>query len=137
MAERPVGLKREAGGFWQLPYQSIALVSTAGAMAATLTGAAAYAHGALPLTDVLAILAAAFTINTTYQFSQHMASTGGFYNYVAQGWSPRAGAMTGWAFMCAYFMVVTNAALFTAGVFIPGLVSYFGGQIPPGAGSRS
>lgn len=39
MAERPVGLKREAGGFWQLPYQSISLVSPAGAMAAGSSGA--------------------------------------------------------------------------------------------------
>ena len=65
-------------GFWQLTYQSISLVSPAGAMAATLTGAAAYALGALPLTYILAIIAAAFTINTTVQFSRHIASAGGF-----------------------------------------------------------
>lgn len=35
-------LERGAVGFWQLTYQSISLVSPAGAMAATLTGAAAY-----------------------------------------------------------------------------------------------
>ncbi len=117
-------------GFWQLTYQSISLVSPAGAMAATLTGAAAYALGALPLTYILAIIAAAFTINTTVQFSRHIASAGGFYNYVSQGWSPRAGVITGWLFMLSYFMVLTNAALFVAGVFVPGLVSYFHGHLP-------
>lgn len=130
MADGSVGLKAGSVGFWQLTYQSISLVSPAGAMAATLTGAAAFALGALPLTYVLAVIAAAFTINTTYQFSKHIASAGGFYNYVSQGWSPRAGALTGWIFMFSYFMVVTNAILFTAGVFIPGLVSYFGGSLP-------
>lgn len=123
-------LKAGSVGFWQLTYQSISLVSPAGAMAATLTGAAAYALGALPLTYILAIIAAAFTINTTIQFSRHIASAGGFYSYVAQGWSPKAGILTGWLFVLSYGMVVTNAILFVAGVFIPGLVSYFHGSLP-------
>lgn len=122
-------LQEGAVGFWQLSYQSISLVSPAGAMAATLTGAAAYALGALPLTYVLSIIAAAFTINTTVQFSRRIASAGGFYNYVSQGWSPRAGIMTGWLFILSYFMIITNAVLFVSGVFIPGLVTYFHGHI--------
>ncbi|NMP23203.1 APC family permease [Sulfobacillus harzensis] len=123
-------LKSGSVGFWQLTYQSISLVSPAGAMAATLTGAAAYALGALPLTYILAIIAAAFTINTTVQFSRHIASAGGFYNYVSQGWASKPGILTGWLFVLSYFMVVTNAILFVAGVFIPGLVSYFHGSLP-------
>lgn len=117
------GLQRGAVGFWQLTYQSISLVSPAGAMAATMTGAAAYAQGALPLTYVFSVIAAAFMINTTYQFSHRIASAGGFYAYVSQGVNAQWGIVTGILFLLSYFMVFTNAALFLSGVFIPGIVS--------------
>ncbi|MHB8296361.1 MAG: hypothetical protein ACYDH5_17460 [Acidimicrobiales bacterium] len=84
----PGGLRPGAVGFWQLTYQWISLVPPAGAMAATLTGAAASARGALPLTYVFSIVAAGFMINTTYQFSKRIASAGGFYSYVSQATIP-------------------------------------------------
>ncbi len=117
------GLQRGAVGFWQLTYQSISLVSPAGAMAATMTGAASYAQGALPLTYVFSVIAAAFMINTTYQFSQRIASAGGFYAYVSQGMNAKWGIVAGLLFLLSYFMVFTNAALFLSGVFIPGILS--------------
>lgn len=120
----PAGaLRQDAVGFWQLTYQSISMVSPAGAMAATLTSAAAYAYGALPLTYVVAAFAAACLVNTTFQFSKRMAHAGGFYSYVTEGIGPRAGVVTGVLFLLSYFMVVTNAALFVGGVFVPGVLS--------------
>jgi amino acid transporter len=96
-------------------------------MAATLTGAAAYAYGALPLTYLIAVVAAAFLVNTTFQFSKKIAHAGGFYSYVSQGLGPRTGLVTGVLFVLCYFMVVANAALFVGGVFVPGVVSQLGG----------
>ncbi len=116
-------LDRNAVGFWQLAYQSISLVSPAGAMAATMTGAAVYAMGALPLTYIIGFIAAAFSINTTVQFSRKLASAGGFYAYASHGIGPRYGILTGWLFILSYFTVVTNGALFAGAVFIPGLVN--------------
>lgn len=120
MAEQ--SLDRSAVGFWQLAYQSISLVSPAGAMAATMTGAAVYAMGALPLTYIIGFIAAAFSINTTVQFSRKLASAGGFYAYASHGIGPRYGILTGWLFILSYFTVVTNGSLFAGAVFIPGLV---------------
>ncbi|MFX4301886.1 APC family permease [Alicyclobacillus tolerans] len=115
-------LDRSAVGFWQLAYQSISLVSPAGAMAATMTGAAVYAQGALPLTYIIGFIAAAFSINTTVQFSRKLASAGGFYAYASHGVGPRYGILTGWLFILSYFTVVTNGSLFAGAVFIPGLI---------------
>ncbi|MBU2757459.1 APC family permease [Acidithiobacillus sp. VAN18-2] len=123
----------KAIGFWQTTYQSISVIAPAGAMAATMTGTATYALGALPLTFFLAAVAMAFTVNTTVQFSRHIASAGGFYNYVSQGWGPKAGILTGWLFMLSYIMIITNASLFVAGIFLPGLLTYFHSHLPSGS----
>ena len=128
----PSRLDPRAVGFWQLTYQSISLIAPAGAMAATLTGAAAYSEGALPLALLVAVVAAALMVNTTVQFSKHVASAGGFYGFIAHGMGGRWGTIGGLLFLLSYFNIITNALLFVAGVFVPGILStLLGVHTPP------
>ncbi len=124
-------LDPHAVGFWQLTYQSISLIAPAGAMAATLTGVAAYAQGAMPLALLVAVVAAALMVNTTVQFSKHVASAGGFYGFIAHGMGGRWGTIGGLLFLLSYFNIITNALLFVAGVFVPGVLTTLFGVTAP------
>lgn len=64
-------------------------------------------------------------INTPYQFSKKINGSGGFYTFNSQGANPTFGLIIGYMMGFSYFMVITNAILFTTGVFIPGTISYF------------
>ncbi|EME25805.1 Cationic amino acid transporter 2 [Galdieria sulphuraria] len=116
-------LKRGRLGFWHLFFQSVSMISPAGAMAATMTSAANYAWGALPFSYILAIIAGTLLMNTTVWYSMKVASSGGYYAYVFAAVGPRWGLICGMMFILAYFNVVTNAILFVGGVFFPGFIS--------------
>ncbi|MEM0134554.1 MAG: APC family permease [Thermoplasmatales archaeon] len=91
-------LKKNAVGFLELIFQSISFTAPGVAIIATMTGAAAFAYGALPLTYVLAflaILSAAFVI---YVFSKKVASSGGYYRYIERGFGNRVGGFGGWVY---------------------------------------
>ncbi|AGO61812.1 MULTISPECIES: APC family permease [Ferroplasma] len=118
-------LKKGAAGFYSLLGQSIAMISPLGAVAATMTGAAEFAKGSLPLAYIISIFGVLIWINTPYQFSKKINGAGGFYTFNSQGASPTYGLIIGYMMWFSYFMVITNAILFTSGVFIPGTISYF------------
>jgi amino acid transporter len=124
-------LDRDAVGFWQLTYQSISLIAPAGAMAATLTGAAVYARGALPLAMLAGVITAGLMINTTLQFAKSIASAGGFYNYIAHGLGSRWAVYGAFLFLISYFNILTNATIFVGGVFLPGVFHHFLGIASP------
>ncbi|GJQ11723.1 hypothetical protein GpartN1_g3514.t1 [Galdieria partita] len=115
-------LRRGRLGFWHLFFQSVSMISPAGAMAATMTSSANYAWGALPFTYLLAIIAGTLLMNTTVWYSMKVASSGGYYAYVFAAVGPRWGVICGMMFILAYFNVVTNGILFVGGVFFPGFV---------------
>jgi amino acid transporter len=115
-------LRRGRLGFWHLFFQSVSMISPAGAMAATMTSAANYAWGALPFSYILAIIAGTLLMNTTVWYSMKVASSGGYYAYVFAAVGPRWGLICGMIFILAYFNVVTNAILFVGGVFFPGFI---------------
>ncbi|GGM66641.1 amino acid permease [Thermogymnomonas acidicola] len=118
-------LKRGAAGFYSLLGQSIAMIAPLGAVAATLTGAAQFARGSLPLAYIISIFGVLVWINTPYQFSSKINGAGGFYTFNARGVGPRYGLVIGYMMWFSYFMVITNSILFTSGVFIPGTIAYF------------
>lgn len=128
---RPRELLRNAVGFNELLGQAIAMIAPLGAVAATLTGAAASALGSLPLAYLVGIVGVLAWINVPYQFSKKIASAGGFYDFVSQGVGRRVGLFTGYLYLFSYFNVVTNAVLFVAGVFIPSMLEqFFGIKLP-------
>ncbi|MCY0859950.1 MAG: APC family permease [Sulfolobaceae archaeon] len=124
-------LEKNAVGFWSLLGQSVALIAPLGAVAATLTGSAAFALGSLPLAYLLAIFGVLTWINVPYQFSKKITNAGGFYTFALGGIGPRYGLVTGLLYLFSYFNVITNAILFTGGVFIPSILSEFLGITLP------
>jgi len=92
-------LKKNAVGFLELIFQSISFTAPAIAVTATMTGAAAFAYGALPLTYILALFAVLSAGFVIYVFSRKVASSGGYYRYVERGFGPKVGAFGGWVYM--------------------------------------
>jgi amino acid transporter len=118
-------LKAGAAGFYPLLGQAVAMIAPLGAVAATMTGAAEFALGSLPLAYIISIFGVLIWINTPYQFSKKINGAGGFYTFNAVGASRPYGLIIGYMMWFSYFNVITNAILFTSGVFIPGTISYF------------
>src|SRR6476620_3457159 len=76
--------------------------------------AAAAAGAALPLSFLIAFIAAALVGNTVVQFSKQLPSAGSFYTFNSQGLGSGAGFFTGWLFWIGY------------AVLAPGLFCAFG-----------
>lgn len=100
-----------------------AIALSAAAMAPVLAvvlnapAAAAAAGAALPLSFLIAFVAAALVGNTVVQFSRQLPSAGSFYTFNSQGLGPAAGFFTGWLFWIGY--AVLAPGLFTAfGAFV-------------------
>lgn len=125
------GLLRNAIGYNELLGQAIAMIAPLGAVAATLTGAAQYALGSLPLAYIIGIFGVLAWVNVPYQFSRKIGSAGGFYEFVSQGFGRRLGTFTGYLYLFSYFNTITNAVLFVGGVFLPSMLSdFFGVSLP-------
>lgn len=97
-----------------------AIALSAAAMAPVLAvvlnapAAAAAAGAALPLSFLIAFVAAALVGNTVVQFSRLLPSAGSFYTFNSKGLGSGAGFYTGWLFWIGYAMLA------------PGLFSAFG-----------
>jgi amino acid transporter len=97
-----------------------AIAMSAAAMAPVLAvvlnapAAVPAAGAALPLSFLLAFVAAALVGNTVVQFSRVLPSAGSFYTFNSRGLGPAAGFFTGWLLWIGYAMLA------------PGLFSAFG-----------
>ena len=120
-------LKRGVVTYLELIFQSISFTAPAIAVTATMTGAAAFAYGALPLTYVFAlfgVLAAGFVV---YAFSRKVASSGGYYRYIERGFGPRVGGFGGWVYMlytvvgATPFIYFETALAFQVGLGVLGI----------------
>jgi len=99
MGEEHRELARGSVTFLELIFQSVSFTAPAIAALATMTGAASFAYGALPLAylfSIPAVFAAAYVV---YEFSRSVASSGGYYRYIERGFGPRVGAFGGWVYM--------------------------------------
>lgn len=92
-------LRKNAVTYIELIFQSISFTAPAIAVTATMTGAAAFAYGSLPLTYVLAILAVFSAGYVIYHFSKKVASSGGYYRYIERGFGTRGGGFGGWVYL--------------------------------------
>ena len=120
-------LKKGVVTYLELIFQSISFTAPAIAVTATMTGAAAFAYGALPLTYVFAligVLAAGFVV---YSFSHKVASSGGYYRYIERGFGARVGGFGGWVYMlytvvgATPFIYFETSLAFQVGVEVLGL----------------
>lgn len=72
---------------------------------------------ALPLSFLIAFLAAALVGNTVVQFARELPSAGSFYTFNSRGLGPAAGFFTGWLFWIGY--AVLAPGVFTSfGAFV-------------------
>ncbi len=120
-------LKKGVVTYLELIFQSISFTAPGIAVMATMTGAAAFAYGALPLTYVFAfigVLAAGFVV---YTFSKKVASSGGYYRYSERGYGTRIGGFSGWVYMLytvlggTPFIYFETALVFTIGLGVLGV----------------
>ncbi|HII82242.1 MAG TPA: APC family permease, partial [Ferroplasma sp.] len=74
-------LMKNALGFWAIVGQTIAFTAPLASVVTSLTGAALYARGALPLAILISVISGIIWVNTPYQYSSKVASSGGFYTF--------------------------------------------------------
>jgi amino acid transporter len=113
--DRPPKGQRLQHGVLTIP-NAIALSAAAMApvVAVVLNAPAAVpaAGAAIPLSFVLAFIAAALVGNTVVQFARQVPTAGSFYTFNSRGLGPTAGFFTGWLFWIGYAMLAPG--LFTA-----------------------
>ncbi len=99
--------------------QSLTTVAPLMDLIAFITTAALFAYGALPLAFLLAFIATFLSINTIFQFSKKVASSGGYYTFVGKGLGARPGLFTGWMYLIYTWLIVPNEAIFFGALFFP------------------
>ncbi len=103
--------------------QGVASAAPAGAAVATLTGAALFALGALPLTAVIAFLVVLLNGYIISRISLRVSGAGGYYEYVKAGHGPSTALFTGYIYIFYQIMAIAFVSLSIA-VFVPAALSY-------------
>ena len=88
-------LKSNELGLWHGIFQSFSHVAPAAEVAILITGTALVAEGSTPLIFILAPLIVLLWLNTNYQFSGYVASSGGYSAFARAGLGKSAGDITG------------------------------------------
>lgn len=103
-------------------FQGIAASAPAGAAVATMTGAAAYALGALPMAALIAFFVVLLNAYIIKRISARVAGSGGYYDYTKIAYGPVVGAFTGWMYLLYQIFAMTFVAM-SISVFVPALLS--------------
>jgi len=118
-----VKLIKNAIGLREGLMQGVAGAAPAGDAVATLTGAASFALGALPLTALIAFFVVMLNGYIISRISLKVSGAGGYYEYVKNGYGPSIGLLTGLIYIFYQIMAIAFMAL-SIGVFIPATLSY-------------
>ena len=111
-------LKPNELGLWHGIFQSFSHVAPAAEVAILITGTALVAEGSTPLIFILAPLIVLLWLNTNYQFSKEVASSGGYSAFARAGLGKSAGDITGWLFFFNEFLTYTGFALLSFAAFV-------------------
>jgi len=111
-------LKEKELGLWHGIFQSFSHVAPAAEVAILITGTALVAEGSTPLIFILAPLIVLLWLNTNYQFSKYISSSGGYSAFSRAGLGKSIGDMTGWLFFFNEFLTYTGFALLSFAAFI-------------------
>ncbi len=122
-----IGLMKGSVGFWPLVGQTVAFTAPLASVVTSLTGAAFYAKGALPLAILIAVISGLIWVNTPYQYSSKIASAGGFYTFTRKAIGPKYGLFDGLIYLMFEYAILANTTLFFSGVLIPAIFSDFFG----------
>lgn len=124
-------LRKDSVGMGMVIAQSLTTVAPLMDLIAFITTAALFAYGALPLAFLLAFAATFLSINTIFQFSKKIASSGGYYTFVGKGLGVRPGLFTGWIYLVYTWFIVPNEALFFGALFFPAAFQLLTGIVLP------
>lgn len=123
-------LRKDAIGLKETMFQGIASAAPAGAAVSTLTGAAAFALGSLPLTAFIGFLVVLLNALVINRISLKVSGAGGYYEYVKVGYGGRTALFAGLFYIFYQIMALTLLALSVA-VFVPAVLSAgFGINLP-------
>ncbi len=123
-------LRADALSFAEVLFQGIAAVAPAGAAVSTMTGAAAFALGSLPLSATLAFFLVLLNAIIISRISRRVSSAGGYYAYTKAGHGNTAAIFTGLMYIFYQVMAIALVGLSVA-VFVPAMLSdVFGLSIP-------
>ena len=111
-------LKEKELGLWHGIFQSFSHVAPAAEVAILVTGTALVAEGSTPLIFILAPIIVLLWLNTNYQFSKYISSSGGYSAFSRAGLGKGSGDMTGWLFFFNEFLSYTGFALLSFAAFI-------------------
>ncbi len=124
-------LQKNALGFWAIVGQTIAFTAPLASVVTSLTGAALYAQGALPLAIIISVISGIIWVNTPFQYSSKIAAAGGFYRFTREAIGPKYGIFDGLVYLLFEYTILANTTLFFAGVLLPGILSAFFGITAP------
>lgn len=123
-------LRKDSIGLRETMFQGIASAAPAGAAVSTLTGAAAFALGSLPLTAFIGFIVVLLNALVINRISLKVSGAGGYYEYVKTGYGPRVALFAGLFYIFYQIMAITLVALSVA-VFVPAILSVgFGVNLP-------
>ncbi len=130
-ASPPNGLQKDALGLGQVIFQSASNMAPGLSAVAGLTGVAAFAGPAMPLSLLLGLILAALLVVPVVQYGQRLSSAGGYYTFVAHGAGPKAGLYTAWIYLMYETASLAGTVLFF-GYLLPGLLNIdFGMTVSP------
>ena len=124
-------LRKNALGFWAIVGQTIAFTAPLASVVTSLTGAALYARGALPLAILISVISGIICVNTPYQYSSKLASSGGFYTFTKKALGRSYGLFDGLIYLMFEYTILANTTLFFAGVLLPSILSTYMGISAP------
>lgn len=116
------GLAKDSLGLAQVLFQSASNMAPGLSAVAGLTGVAAFAGGAMPLSLLIGLVLAALLVVPVIEFSRRISSAGGYYTFIAQGAGPKAGLYTAWTYLLYETASLAGTVLFF-GYLLPGLLS--------------
>ncbi len=124
------GLRKGSVGLRESMFQGIAGSAPAGAAVATLTGAAYFSRGSLPLTALIAFLVVMLNAVIISRISKDVAGSGGYYGYVKSGFGIKPALFAGFFYIFYQIMALAFIAISVA-VFVPAILSgVFGLALP-------
>ncbi len=122
-------LKHDSVGVWRVAFQGISATAPA-AVVATITAAAYYAGGAIPLSFLISFLAVLGAIVPIYQYTKKVASAGGYYSFVSHSSGPFLGTLTGLIILGYEVTDLAFVPIFLS-VTVIFMFQYFGGIVLP------
>lgn len=123
------GLAKGVVSFREVVAQGVGGAAPAMASLVTLTGAAAYAYGSLPLAVLLATIAVLLDATRLSITSKYVQSAGGIYAFITEGIGKKWGYLIGWAYVL-YALTALVFIFLSVGVFLPAALSVIGINTP-------